>query len=223
MIKMGPYYLVLLLSAVSSAVARNMRVPASEVQTRSDGHSNYTMVDIEWRGFKEFDNDTVFKGTIQDVIKQMKQIKGHDFEPDFVVRAHSAVKTPNRAAQDDPPSNNQRVVCGVGGAGEVLKIILEDGIGYLAELDDSVMCSNGPGPQNCGRISCSWNVAIWDCNERTEPGPVVKCNVFAKYAQNILDHCTTPTQASHWTGPHVRGQDFDDDFGISTIAGRDHC
>lgn len=43
-----------------------MRVPAAEVQAQNlPDISNYTMVDMEWRGFEGFDDDVVFKGTIQ--------------------------------------------------------------------------------------------------------------------------------------------------------------
>jgi hypothetical protein len=40
---------------------------------------------------------------------------------------------------------------------------IEDGITHLRKV--SGQPRNGPGPGNCGRVSCSWGNAIWWCND----------------------------------------------------------
>lgn len=44
---------------------------------------------------------------------------------------------------------------------------IEDGIDYLRHVP--FQPTNGPGPGNCGRVSCSWNAAIWWCNDVSSP------------------------------------------------------
>ncbi|KAI0446482.1 hypothetical protein F4803DRAFT_567856 [Xylaria telfairii] len=50
---------------------------------------NYSVGDVEWRGFEDFDEDQVFTGTIEDVISQMRYIKGAHYTPAFVSRAEN--------------------------------------------------------------------------------------------------------------------------------------
>lgn len=40
---------------------------------------------------------------------------------------------------------------------------IKEGIRYLRGVNGKP--SNGPGPGNCGRVSCSYNSAIWWCND----------------------------------------------------------
>ncbi|KAK0667305.1 hypothetical protein QBC41DRAFT_396172 [Cercophora samala] len=40
-----------------------------------------------------------------------------------------------------------------------------EGIEYLWRLPIDPKPTNGPGPNNCGRVSCSWDSAIWWCND----------------------------------------------------------
>ncbi|GMF68816.1 unnamed protein product [Aspergillus oryzae] len=40
---------------------------------------------------------------------------------------------------------------------------VESGIKYLRSVPGQP--TNGPGPNNCGRVSCSYNAAIWWCND----------------------------------------------------------
>lgn len=40
---------------------------------------------------------------------------------------------------------------------------IQDGINYLRGV--SGQPTNGPGPGNCGRVSCSYDSAIWWCND----------------------------------------------------------
>ncbi|KAN0104234.1 hypothetical protein V8E51_009979 [Hyaloscypha variabilis] len=57
---------------------------------------------------------------------------------------------------------------------------IEDGVDYLIGLNSEL--TNGPGPGNCGRISCSYNSAIYYCNDnpydysvKTSPATLKTC------------------------------------------------
>lgn len=52
--------------------------------------------------------------------------------------------------------------CNVPGDEDALQEQIFVGIEYLRRLNDTA--KNGPGPENCGRVSCSWNSAIIWCN-----------------------------------------------------------
>lgn len=49
-------------------------------------------------------------------------------------------------------------ICQAGLSGWADYKSIESGVHYLQKLQGS--CGNGPGPGNCGRISCSYNSAI---------------------------------------------------------------
>ncbi|KAK0672292.1 hypothetical protein QBC41DRAFT_353560 [Cercophora samala] len=42
-------------------------------------------------------------------------------------------------------------------------LAIKKGISYLSALDG--IAKNGPGPRNCGRVSCSDSSGIWWCND----------------------------------------------------------
>ncbi|KAH8166499.1 hypothetical protein CIB48_g1785 [Xylaria polymorpha] len=141
--------------------------------------SNYSVGDIEWRGFEDFDEDQVFTGTIevtlilipasllnwrsnnavQDVINQMRQIKGAHYTPGFVSRAENHTLE----AEHDDYHTRRRIYCG-GMPADVTAV--DEGISYLNHLPDSTRCSNSPS--SCGRISCSYSSAIYWCNDNKE-------------------------------------------------------
>ncbi|KAK4194376.1 hypothetical protein QBC40DRAFT_188319 [Triangularia verruculosa] len=52
--------------------------------------------------------------------------------------------------------------CNVEGDQDADQGAIWEGIEYLRKLNDTA--KNGPGPDNCGRVSCSWNSAIVWCN-----------------------------------------------------------
>lgn len=47
------------------------------------------------------------------------------------------------------------------------KVTIVWGINYLRSITGKP--KNGPGPNNCGRVSCSWNSAIYWCNDVSCP------------------------------------------------------
>jgi hypothetical protein len=147
----------------------------------------------------------------------MRQIKGAQFTPDFMLESSSDIANgstnPHNAAYDPAQTYIQ---CGGASTARVGPIM--DGISYLQKLHDDVLCSNGAGPRNCGRISCSWNSAISWCNEKTVPSDAFQCNIFAWYAQEILDDCAIYDQ-----NPRVNGADWDSSFNFTVVVDGAWC
>ncbi|RYP41273.1 hypothetical protein DL767_001127 [Monosporascus sp. MG133] len=174
----------------------------------------YTAINITWKGFESVHGfegiaaGQTFAGSIQ---------KFGDPERVFP----SMKRGCGRPVDKEPPSDNREVTCRSGGGGPVSQRTINDGISYLKSLPDDLRCGNQPpepGKGACGRISCSYYAAIWWCNHN--PHTVeFKCNLFAKYAQNLVDECSYPLGK----GYTVQGQDYDRDFAINTVVGWDEC
>ncbi|KAI0004703.1 hypothetical protein F4779DRAFT_621350 [Xylariaceae sp. FL0662B] len=200
-----------------SSLASVMVRDSDGVDIGSQLAHNYSIVDITWKGFDGVDPEKEFTGSLESVIGQLKNILGPNFTHADVAKQESATKD---AA--NPPSTNLRRICNVGGIGTAEQSPIRAGIAYLASLNDTVRCSNQPPPSPgqgaCGRISCSWNGAIWWCNDNNHTVEFA-CNLFAKYAEDIVENCSSYSGKTLYT----QGQEFDDDFGINTIAALDEC
>ncbi|KAJ8125802.1 hypothetical protein O1611_g7837 [Lasiodiplodia mahajangana] len=170
---------------------------------------NYTVSDIQWRGFEGFGEDQVFTGTIENVISQMRQIKGADYTPSFVSKAESHATTP----LPDYHAARHNIDCG-GPEADPRRI--DQGVDYLNHIPDSSLCGNAP--KTCGRISCSWNSAIWLCNDRTDNDNVRKCNMFGQYAAEINKEC-----AIYDSNPRVAGKNSDDQLLLSVLVKKASC
>ncbi|KAH6679576.1 hypothetical protein B0J14DRAFT_558889 [Halenospora varia] len=85
--------------------------------------------------------------------------------------------------------------------GRADKYAIEDGIKYLNRVAKTGRkCDVGLGPGNCVRISCSYNSAIYLCNDNNY-GMEPNCDYIASYAQNLLNRC--------WFFDGIYGQEFD--------------
>lgn len=94
-------------------------------------------------------------GTIQEVYSQLKQINP-TFETDFPPVEDNNTEVLAALQKRDT------VNCGVfSDTGSVVAI--KSGISHLRGV--SGQPTNGPGPGNCGRVSCSYDSAIWWCND----------------------------------------------------------
>ncbi|KAH8650554.1 hypothetical protein BGZ60DRAFT_534212 [Tricladium varicosporioides] len=86
-----------------------------------------------------------------------------------------------------------------------------DGINYLHAFRGR--CDIGPGPGNCGRISCSYGSGIYLCNDNNymiSPN----CGYLATYAQDLCDACNRKG--------YTCGQQFDTD-NYNVIVHGDSC
>ncbi|KAK3391275.1 hypothetical protein B0H63DRAFT_520469 [Podospora didyma] len=68
---------------------------------------------------------------------------------------------------------------------------IHNGVNYLRKVPG--WCENGPGPDNCGQISCSYKTAIVWCNDNTvsygRP-----CRDFGNFTNEIVKQCGNGTQ-----------------------------
>lgn len=134
---------------------------------------NFTVVDITWDvEITPGGNTTNVTGTIQTIYDEMVKIN-----PNFM--AHYPPKSPihNRTLYTrststgyDPcaPSNNNITDwnCNLGSNSGVIWCstgIIKEEIKYLRGISGKPR--NGPGPSECGRVSCEWSAAIYWCND----------------------------------------------------------
>lgn len=94
----------------------------------------------------------VLNGTVQEVYSQILQI-----EPNF--KLASTPRT--HPAERESKIERRAINCGTWPLANKGRI--QEGISYLNGLVGSP--TNGPGPGACGRVSCSYNAAIWWCND----------------------------------------------------------
>ncbi|GJN85895.1 hypothetical protein PLIIFM63780_009470 [Purpureocillium lilacinum] len=138
-------------------------------------------------------------GTIQEVYAQVLRLNPH-------------FKLP-----EDPPVarglNRKRSTVRCGNWPLTSKDRIQEGINYLRRLNGAPR--NGPGPSNCGRVSCSYNAAIWWCNDNTVPKTLDSWNWIADSAQHILNTCAPGANM-------VSGQNFESG-NWNTIVRRDSC
>ncbi|KAF4458844.1 hypothetical protein FALBO_14406, partial [Fusarium albosuccineum] len=85
----------------------------------------------------------------------------------------------------------QGLLCDVGGSGAARKKAIEEGIQYLQTRLGNAPCGLDNGPRVCTRVSCSYDSAIWLCNDNSGPLQVA-CGQVGDLAQRILFGCPNP-------------------------------
>lgn len=64
---------------------------------------------------------------------------------------------------------------------------IQDGINYLRGVKGKPTL----GPKQCSRVSCSWNDAIWWCNDNSNSITLPGFNTIADCAQVLKNQCAT--------------------------------
>lgn len=97
-------------------------------------------------------------GTVQEIYAELIEINP-TYDLDFAARVTEA----STSNDDGTPRLRKRldVTCNI--YSKALRTRIQEGITYLRGV--SGRPTNGPGPGNCGRVSCSYNAAIWWCND----------------------------------------------------------
>ncbi|KAH8667893.1 hypothetical protein BGZ61DRAFT_364750, partial [Ilyonectria robusta] len=108
-------------------------------------------------------------------------------------------------------------VCRWGGKGPASAPAIRDGISYIKDNWDGYDCQVEAGPSKCKRFTCSWNSAIWLCNDTNETLKV-PCRDIASMAGKIIDTCGW----YDWE-PMVQGQRFTGNKEWNVIVGKDSC
>ncbi|KAK4663493.1 hypothetical protein QC763_608825 [Podospora pseudopauciseta] len=166
----------------------------------ADPATNYTIVELQWDmpiTPGDASNGTVtVTGTVQQAIAQMDALYpgwNERFQSQISPRADGPVVG---AALDELESYN----CNFG-TSCIISYILT-GIDYLRGLEGGTKPKNGPGPGNCGRVSCSHNAAIWWCNDNNAAKEITWGKI-ADGAQVIVDNCRSGSSLKD-----VKGQAF---------------
>ncbi|KAK4662419.1 hypothetical protein QC763_611385 [Podospora pseudopauciseta] len=143
----------------------------------------YTVVDVQWDLLTDLNNPnsaavSVF-GTIQEAVAQMEaQFPGWNATFQAQQPSYSTVSdgTVSAAALYD----RDYYLCG----GPV-----KDGIACLRKVTTAAP-KNGPGPNNCARVSCGYNAAIYWCNDNDKEKELESWGSIADGVEYIYGECT---------------------------------
>ncbi|KAK7753976.1 hypothetical protein SLS62_004075 [Diatrype stigma] len=172
----------------------------------------YTESEVIWTGFEHFldDSDKLpsanakaltglsFNGTVQSVMSQLETL-GYSTKK-FNQTTFDEAEFNATLSDDDVTgvSKDRFHNCDVGGDKDAKAEDIIDGGEYLVGLGDDVMCSNAP--HTCGRISCSWDAAIWYCNDQDIYLPE-RCNRLGRLSWEGVRLCR-----HGWRWRWVRGE-----------------
>ncbi|KAM7207835.1 hypothetical protein V8F20_001877 [Naviculisporaceae sp. PSN 640] len=167
----------------------------------------FDIVDIIW------EVDVWGNGTMVNLTGPVQNVYIHllDLNPDLVKDVNQTAWNSSRPGPpDSPPDSPPTIkrdqfefgpVCGDNGydwkpAGSWW---IEEGIEYLRKVPGKPV--NKPGPRACGRVSCSWNSAIWWCNDKKVEATLPSFNTIADCAQVLDWDC-------YYSAFKVLGQNF---------------
>ncbi|KAF2664745.1 hypothetical protein BT63DRAFT_483419 [Microthyrium microscopicum] len=183
-------------------------VQAAALTTRNAGAPipGYGVEEIKWSLPATQDGKAAsFHGTVQNVTAQL--VKLNPSWKDSVKRS-----IPSRLVA----RAEWNVNCNPGHGWDYANTgVIRDGINHLRSLPAADHPQNGPGPGNCGRVSCSYDSAIWWCNDHTEAFAVNGWDAIAEGAQRIVDHCINPNG-------NTGGQAFNAD-NWNVVVRKDNC
>ncbi|KAL2126305.1 hypothetical protein VTI74DRAFT_1211 [Chaetomium olivicolor] len=131
----------------------------------------------------------VLNGTVQEIYAQALQLN-----PDFTLTATDA-GTPA------PQKKQKRSTVHCNNWPRAKQWALEDGVRYLRGVPGTV--THLPGPGKCARVSCSYQSAIWWCNDNTHSITLPSFNWIADSAQHTINVCFDGTG-------ELAGQNFED-------------
>ncbi|KAM7205982.1 hypothetical protein V8F33_000812 [Rhypophila sp. PSN 637] len=157
----------------------------------------YKVQEIIWQ-VEPFDNGTSVEisGTVQDVIAELLKINPHYLEDQFKADVNDA-KLTITYKRDNHINCNPRP--GEWEPADPWEI--QGGITYLRKIYGRP--GSSAGPSTCGRVSCSWNSAIWWCNDNDKPMTLDSFGDIAQCAQEIVNTCNKTLE-------DTVGQNFND-------------
>ncbi|KAG6360965.1 hypothetical protein INS49_012033 [Diaporthe citri] len=186
-------YIMLLLSTLMGIMLSNAAPVSSDLD---DPLANYSIVDLEWIvPISPYRNDTVI-GTIQDVANHLAIVDPEGFAA-VNESINEAVKTsasgrasvsysssdsPGEYGEYDPTDYSCNPFHDL-----VSGIRIKYGVEYLRKVKGTP--GQGPGPASCGRVSCSYNAAIFWCNDNTEGMVLDSYGRIADGAQDLITDC----------------------------------
>ncbi|KAF2680507.1 hypothetical protein K458DRAFT_407257 [Lentithecium fluviatile CBS 122367] len=193
-------------SIVSILAAASMSIAAPAPAATDAPAAGYGIEAFSWSIEVAPGQTEVLNGTIEEVVAQAVAIN-----PEFSIL--SAASKRDVEARDLTKRYN--LICGNFPAANKGRI--QEGINYLKSLPSGERPTNGPGPGNCGRVSCSYGAAIWWCNDNTFSYSPGHWDTIAWSAQYLIDNCASGSSV-------VSGQRFENaDNKWNTIVRGNNC
>ncbi|KAE8378283.1 hypothetical protein BDV26DRAFT_281199 [Aspergillus bertholletiae] len=144
------------------------------------------------------------RGTIQEVRDELLRINP-DWDEHYIKPVlERSVESTSEFSKRTDFFNDGWLKCGVWPSADVADV--KSGIQYLRGVSGNPQ--NGPGPGNCGRVSCGYNAAIWWCNDTDDTKTLESFGSVADGAQAVLESCSKDGEL-HWNNK-VSGQAFHD-------------
>ncbi|KAI0459602.1 hypothetical protein F5B21DRAFT_499282 [Xylaria acuta] len=195
------------LIVIAFLLAATKGLPSREC-IRNDALDDAYESSITWTGRIDEDSNLMsFSGLgLQHIEEQIREIN-----PNF-----SWSRETEPGSRDSPEEEKVNILCDMAWNPKFASVFhIRQGITYLHKVHGN--CTNGPGPGNCGRVSCSYGSGIWFCNDNPHPMSV-PCSTFGDRAWDIVEKCYAfgnfPTDSVH-------GQAFDIEGWNVIVAGTD--
>ncbi|CCC04870.1 hypothetical protein SMACR_04238 [Sordaria macrospora] len=155
-------------------------LPAADAKSAQGPIPGYRIEDITWQVKARPDGPTMnVTGTIQQVFDALDKANPN-FRHDFGIANKSVLPA---TAESSSSYEVEKVVCT--GFDYARKDATQDGIKHLNSVPGAP--ANGPGPGNCGRVSCSYDSAIYWCNDNPEVKSLDSYSSIGWAAQFTLD------------------------------------
>ncbi|KAK8038606.1 hypothetical protein PG993_007017 [Apiospora rasikravindrae] len=174
---------ILVLAAPLAALAAALEAPIP----------GYRVEEMQWEVDVGHGQTESLNGTVEEVFARILEVN-----PEFQLAPAPAPAPGAAEARGLQPEKRGKLVCGGFPRGSVL--YLNQGVNYLRGVPGRP--GNGPGPGACGRVSCSYNSAIWWCNDNTFFKQLDSYDQIANSAKNTINKCAVPGMVS--------GQNFED-------------
>ena len=124
-------------------------------------------VPVQWETTAFKDGPTLFlNGTVQEVHKQLVEINPN-YNEDFK-------KIEPRSTDVVEKRTDSNVICSASIFGKCAVNTMFEGVNHLLRVAGRP--TNGGGPGACGRVSCSFDVSIWWCNDASPVRRVMPCS-----------------------------------------------
>ncbi|KAK0613737.1 hypothetical protein B0T14DRAFT_569746 [Immersiella caudata] len=149
---------------------------------------------LEWTAQATPGGETInVNGTVQDVVAALNKI-----DPQYEARLRQDTSLQSRSLDESYFYKRKSYDCIRIGSRGVDPGEIKDGIRYLRTV--SGRPKNGPGPGNCGRISCSWASAIYWCNEDESEKELDTFARIADAASFLVQKCWDGKRGSGFGG-----------------------
>ncbi|KAL3470113.1 hypothetical protein BJX99DRAFT_264549 [Aspergillus californicus] len=195
------------------AVLSAILAPYSLAQAIEPPLEGYEVWEPEWEIEARPGHTINARGTIEEIHSQLLDVNP-DWDEDYVKPAleRRAAERATRSAdglttdftvakRDVDFIEDGWIVCDAWPRAKQSRI--QDGITYLRGVDGRPTSEGGPG--KCARVSCSYDSAIWWCNDSRDTKTLRSFADIAEGAETIINSCTHDTPSF---GRDISGQAF---------------